>query len=218
MPDRPYRHEKSMTRKQRDQLIPFEVLEQEIELCAKRAAECRAAHVRLPATTEEGEPVTGRAGNILLETERYWTSWVASAPSTSGWPRRVSRNPVPATSYPSVFVNNLQGVNTMSRRHTQAQNRKANKFGLKPFVPLLPTATRIYVDQMVQHVQGQVAIVGDIIDPAHIIDVDVIVAGTERLIDDLKSAKPKNWPWNKKLRCCGQIEKNCECGSGRIYA
>lgn len=72
MPDRPYRHEKSMTRKQRDQLIPFEVLEQEIELCAKRAAECRAAHVRLPATTEEGEPVTGRADYMLRETERYW--------------------------------------------------------------------------------------------------------------------------------------------------
>ena len=107
-----------------------------------------------------------------------------------------------------------------TRRHTQAQNRKqfALDRGLRPFVPALTLSAQEYVDGMAAHVRGQIAVVGDIIDPAHIIDVDAIVAGTERLIDDLKSAKPAKWPWNKKLRCCGQIEKNCECGSGRIYA
>lgn len=102
----------------------------------------------------------------------------------------------------------------MNRRKIQNANRKqfALDHGLKPFVPALPLSTQQYVDGLAAHVQGQVAIVGDIID------VDAIVEGTERLIDDLKSAKPARWPWNKKLACCGQIEKNCECGSGRIYA
>ena len=105
----------------------------------------------------------------------------------------------------------------MNRRKVQNANRSANKFGLKPFVPTLRISTQGYVSQMTQHVRGAVAVVMDTIPADQVIDVDAIVEGTNRLIDDLKASKPKNWPWNKKLPCCNQIEKNCACGSGRIY-
>jgi hypothetical protein len=105
----------------------------------------------------------------------------------------------------------------MTRRHIQAQNRKANKFGLQPFVPALTITAQEYVDGLAAHVRGTVAVMVDTIPADQIVDVDAIVEGTNHLIDDIKAQKPARWPHNKHLACCGQAEKNCECGSARRY-
>ncbi len=93
----------------------------------------------------------------------------------------------------------------MSRRHTQAENRKANKFGLKPFVPALTLTAQQYVDGLAAHVKGQIAVVAGPIDPAHIIDFDAmsvvadpiletrIIDGTNALIDKADEPRPMRW-------------------------
>jgi hypothetical protein len=65
-------NEMSMTLDQRDMLIPLDVLKGEVILCAKRAKEARDAYAKLPATTPEGQPVTGAGNNAMSEIERYW--------------------------------------------------------------------------------------------------------------------------------------------------
>lgn len=133
-----------------------------------------------------------------------------------------------------------------TRRKVQNTNRSANKFGLQPFVPALTLTAQQYVSGMAEHVRGTLAVVADTVPNDAIFDIDALtVEGQNALVDALNAipvpddlverikagtfakldklavrTKPKGsnaWPHNKKLACCGQTEKNCTCGSDRVY-
>jgi hypothetical protein len=89
--------------------------------------------------------------------------------------------------------------NMYSRRHVQRLHRGANKHNLVSLY-----GKRIVVD-----------------DAAPLASEIVLVSPEVLAIEQAAlSTKPANWPknaWNKKLACCGRIEKHCDCGSNRRY-
>lgn len=91
-----------------------------------------------------------------------------------------------------------------SRRTVHNTNRGANKFNLKP-MSWKPEVVQVDIPEPATEVEQPE------VTPASDMEPEPI------FIMAVKAVKPKNWPWNKRLLCCGQVERECNCGQYRIY-